>query len=170
MRIFLGLIPTLASRAWILQAYPLALPNGTRYIPPDQLHLTLLFIGDYPEKDVPQLCTRLEAILNGERAYQLTPHSLHWVHRTLWVVLEEDLRLRALADRLHEAVGLPNPKSFRPHITIARARRPIQQLSLRMPAPQPLAFAEAHLFRSILKPDGATYESLARYSLDVRLS
>lgn len=166
MRIFLGLIPTFASRAWILQAYPLALPSGARYVPPEQLHLTLLFVGAYPEKEMPQLFETLENALKGEKAYQLLPKALHWVSRTLWLELEADPRLSTLVKHLHETVGLPNPPAFQPHITIARARRPIQRSPLPMPPTQPLIFAEAHLFRSTLTPSGALYERLARYALD----
>lgn len=93
--------------------------------------------------------------------------------RTLWLgIREETGRLLALRDGLEDAarrVGFPaERRPFRPHLTLARARR-----GARAGRPDPRAAARVGqepatrvvLVRSLLEPGGARYTALAAFAL-----
>ena len=86
----------------------------------DNLHLTLAFIGDYPDP---------EAVLDAMGDVRFEPFTLRLgglgsFGDTLWAGLEASAELDALVRRLHHALAekeLPfDRKAFRPHITLIR--------------------------------------------------
>ncbi len=64
----------------------------------------------------------------------------------------------------------PETREFRPHLTLARARRGERaKLPERLSAPlvaPPFPVSEVILFQSVLHPGGARYTALERYRLD----
>ncbi len=164
----LELPPTLQQR---LAGLPKELP-GLRRLAPDQLHLTLYFIGDRaPTNDVRAALTELHAppvtlALQG---------SGRWTG-VLWAGVQQQAALSDLQQRVTHALascGLePDPRPFRPHVTLGRfpARRPPAglaawlrtQRNLRAP---PVCVSEFCLYSSELAPAGARYRILQRYPL-----
>jgi len=170
MRLFVGLVPSGDSLLRIEGMVPMLLPPDSRRVPSSNLHLTLVFIADYPEVELDYLKQLLwqEVFSEGVPAFSLTPYRLHWQGSTLWLELETDSRLEATAKRLHEIVGLPFRRPFRPHVTLARTRRKYTSVLGSYPllmGKDPLLFPEACLFQSRLRPTGAVYERLMRYPL-----
>jgi len=170
MRLFVGLVPSGESLLRIEGMIPMFLPPDSRRVPPSNLHLTLVFLVDYPEAEVDRLKQLLwqEVFEEGIPAFSLTPHRLRWQGGTLWLELEKDPRLEAAAERLHEVVGIPFRRPFRPHITLARTRKKYSSVlgSYRLfMGKDSLFFPEACLFQSHLRPTGAVYERLMRYPL-----
>ena len=169
LRDALGSIPAAAS-----------LPAGTsvRWTPPENLHLTLRFLGDTPEEQLPPLADALDAVAAGAASFELElgaagafPEARN--ARVLWVGLDDaDRRLRRLRNQVEAAVrGLGwkrEGRRFQPHLTLARLRRPT-----RLPAggwietvPRcRFAVEEVSLVRSTLKPAGAEYDVLHRAPL-----
>lgn len=103
-------------------------PHGLRWTRPEQWHLTLAFLGEVPDEDVPALSAALAAAVDD------APMSLRLAGggcfgtRVLWVGLAGDVHaLRRLAADLAAAAGATGieleEKSFRPHLTLARAGR-----------------------------------------------
>jgi len=170
MRLFVGLVPSGESLLRIEGMAPMLLPPDSHRVPSSNLHLTLVFLADYPEVELDHLKQLLwkEVFEQGVTAFSLTPHRLHWQRSTLWLELEKDPRLEAMAEKLHEIVGLPFRRPFRPHVTLARTRRPYSSVLGSYPlfmGKEPLFFPEACLFQSHLRPTGAVYERLMRYPL-----
>ncbi len=170
MRLFVGLVPSGESLLRIEGMRPLLLPPASRRVPSSNLHLTLVFIADYPEADLDHLKQLLwqEVFRQGVPAFSLTPYRLHWQGRTLWLELEKDPRLETMAEKLHEIVGLPFRRPFRPHITLARSHKKYSSILgsyQLLIGRDPLIFTEACLFQSHLQPTGAVYERLMRYPL-----
>ncbi len=96
---------------------------GTRSVAPEQLHLTLHFLGQVPSPQVAELRSALRVPF---RAFELGfSHCERWPGGVL--VVSPDAVPAALAD-LHAALGevlrrlgLPTEaRAFRPHITLAR--------------------------------------------------
>ena len=86
----------------------------------DNLHLTLAFIGEYPDAD---------AVLDAMNTLRAEPlrlklNGLGSFGDTWWAGFEENDRLDELVRRLHRALaeaGIPfDRKSFRPHMTLIR--------------------------------------------------
>ena len=96
---------------------------GARPVAPEQLHLTLHFLGNVPRQQVPELRSVLRV--------PFRPFELRFSHCELWrgglLVVSPDAVPAALAE-LHVALGealrrlglRTEARAFRPHITLAR--------------------------------------------------
>jgi 2'-5' RNA ligase len=100
---------------------------GARWTPPHQLHLTLRFIGDVPDRLLSDLMQALAAI--DQPAFWLEVHGLGLFPgrgrpRVLWAGLSASAPLRQLQHKVERAVqrvGLPaERRQFHPHITLAK--------------------------------------------------
>lgn len=139
-----------------------------RFVRPGNHHLTLAFLGEVGEAEARRAMDALDAACAGAGPVELVAEGLGTFGRgrdvTLWLGVEKNPGLAALAERLREellARGLCfDEKPFLPHVTIARrARLPQAALEgLAFPLPD-----EAHavtLYRSFLDPGGARYKPL----------
>jgi len=102
---------------------------GARWLEPDEIHLTVRFIGEVDGLVFDDVLAALESV-------RLAPFALalrgvgHFPPRgeprILWAGLERSDALRALHDRIESAVvraGVePERRKFAPHVTLARLR------------------------------------------------
>jgi RNA 2',3'-cyclic 3'-phosphodiesterase len=104
------------------------LPGGSKWVEPDNLHLTLRFAGDISKAQAAELTDRLAGI--SADAFELRLAGLGTFGgnepRSLWVGVEPSPELEALAranERAARACGLaPEPRVFKPHVTVANLR------------------------------------------------
>ena len=91
-----------------------------RYTPEENLHLTLVFIGEYPEADL---------VMDALSAFSFTPFDLTLegmgcFDDLLWAGTKESVPLTAAARRIRRALAdrdIPfDRKRFSPHITLIR--------------------------------------------------
>lgn len=172
-------LPEQVSRS--LQAQQAALPAG-RAVPPENFHVTLAFLGEYPMpviEDVhfaldgisaPAFRLRLEGIglFGGER-----PRSIHALVRPDPALAH--LRARVLDAARSAGIALPRER-FLPHVTIARLPQSIPAddiIRLRAWTAARAGYtsrdfdvAGFSLFRSRLGRSGASYEAMADYALE----
>lgn len=102
---------------------------GARWVPAEQIHLTLAFLGEVDEITLTRLIEALGRIRTPE--FQLCFSgsgcfpNLHRP-RVLWLGLKQDAHLLDLACRVREAVQacgiLQDDRPFSPHITLARLK------------------------------------------------
>ena len=163
--------------------------RGARVLDAASLHLTLVFLGSRPFAEIDALAELLERATARREPFELAlgaplllprrrPRALaveaHEPSGEL-VRLQAELAVQAGEDpaaepRSRAAGARPpggRPRSYRPHITVARPR-PGGELARELAEPTPpLAFTARHavLYRSFLDPGGARYEALARASL-----
>jgi len=150
--------------------------DGVRWVRPENLHVTLRFLGEIaPERVAPlAACVREQTAALapfGLRLGALT--SLPPNRRARVVVLElapgEPLAaLAAAVERGVVAAGCaPEPRAFRAHLTLGRVREGAAPPSLAAPAVPPAGFdvTEAVLFASELHPSGSRYTPLERIPL-----
>jgi len=106
------------------------LPNVS-FTKPQNLHLTLKFIGEVEEKKVPALCDALNAVAR-DGSFPLRYVGLDFLPergpiRIIAAAVDGTEKLLALQNRIEEACATQNiPKEnrrFRAHITLARDRR-----------------------------------------------
>ena len=154
--------------------------GGARWTRPEQLHITLRFLGDTAEDRLDDLRTRLrevraprfELALRGTGVFP--PPSACKPARVLWLGLEPPEPVRALKDAVDGALG-PDPETarrgFSPHLTLARfPTRPRYDLD-RFLAEHAgfdgghFAVSSFHLYRSTLRPQGALHEIVESYQL-----
>ncbi len=149
-------------------------PRATR---PHQLHLTLKFLGDlapgpvaYLESAVANAAAgaAVDARLTGLAGFP-APHKA----RVLVAELDDSggglAALAAEVERAAVSVGVPaETRAFRPHITVARLRRPANAsywLGAAVPSCPACQFDRIVLYRSILKPSGPEYVVLTEAKL-----
>jgi 2'-5' RNA ligase len=149
-----------------------------RWTNPAQLHLTLRFLGDVTEEEVPALQTNLErvavpAFTLGLRGVGVFPRKRRPA-RVLWTGVAPAEPVAALKAAIDAVLG-PDPEAdergFSPHLTLARFRED-PRAALDGYLAQHAGFASAswmadrfYLYRSTLGSDGARHEILQRYPL-----
>jgi len=162
-----------AAAAWRIQ--PPA--DALRWAEPDAWHLTLAFLGSVDADTVPSAAAAIEGVTDAHRPTDVATGRLGAFHRpgsarVLWYgVADPDGMLAALAGDLAAAIGLTAPDPYRPHVTLARARRRpidlrgwIEAASASAPDGR-LAVDRIALMRSHLGEGPARYETLASFAL-----
>ena len=177
MRLFVALALPHATRQRLTDVAS-SLP-GASWVPPENLHITLRFIGETPRHLAQEIDLALAA-LRGRR-FTLTLAGVNTVERAgrvsaLWACVERNPALdglRAKIERALQSAGLePERRRFVPHVTLAR---------LDQVAPLPLVkWVQAHnlfragpievthftLFSSLLGREQAVYTSEVEYALE----
>jgi 2'-5' RNA ligase len=154
-----------------------------RWVTPENIHLTLQFLGAVPEERV----AAVEAALRDAAAAAGRPLSLS-LHgaggfpnarrpRVVWAGLQGDVAplaalVAALGARLEKLGFPPEARPFSPHLTLGRARdgRGAPGLGGALAAAAaveatPWRVAELVLFESHLSPKGPRYEVVVRVAL-----
>lgn len=160
-------------------------PHGYRWERTQNLHLTLKFLGDVPAHQAPAVsdaCLRVAAQRSPGHLLAEKLDAFPNPKRPRVVVLtmtEADDVLSRIARDLEaemEKLGFPREaRAFRPHITIARARRDARPEDLtphlarvELPPIGAIPVDEITLFESELSPRGATYTAMGAYPLEGR--
>jgi len=106
------------------------LSKSVTWVPPDNLHITLHFLGDQTEQQLADVMAALQEAAEGESGFNLGLRGLgafpRLEHpRTIWVGISEGApQLRHLQARVAEALarrGAPiEPGAWQAHVTIGR--------------------------------------------------
>lgn len=154
------------------------LPGG-RWVPRDQLHLTLAFLGNQEENLIERLKGTLSTICEDEfRIVFSTTGAFPNVRRprVIWVGVQPERRLERLAERVRDVVAsccvLLEDRPFTPHITLARFKGPTAGSAIsewvRDVSPEvnhAMDVSEFILYESRLTSGGAVHTPLARFPL-----
>ena len=182
MRAFVG-VPVDKAVAARIYAVRTAFGGGAvRWIPAENLHLTLKFLGDVEEAQVASIRSVLREALAGAAGFPVTARGLGVFPdarrpRVLWVGLaaRELVRIAGRVERALEPLGVERAAArFRPHATIGRWRRPEttgvdlreELASWRDREFGTFRIDEVTLYRSVLRPAGAVYTALEVFPLD----
>lgn len=174
-RLFVAIRPPEAIRDLLIDAMDDA--PTLRWVPDDNLHLTLRFIGEVERPLAEDLARALEGI--RAPAFSLRINSVGRFDQrgggAVWAGVDPKEPVAALAakvDRVCFAAGLePDRRAFHPHITVARFRNSAEadaEEFVRRNAgltSAPFSVDSFQLFESRLSRHGAHYEAVASYSL-----
>ncbi len=159
---------------------PLRSLDGFRWTPVGNLHLTLAFLGWAEPDTVEPIRERLPAAASAVEPFEAFLAGAGRVPergkaRVLWVGFEDPTgslaELSTAVGRSLEGLFQPDDRPFRPHVTVARARRPVAvQLPATVVAPRAFPVEQITLFRSFLGGEHARYEALARWPLGAQPS
>jgi len=156
--------------------------DDVRWVPPENVHLTLQFLGAVPEERVPGVEAALREAAAGARPLSLAVRGAGGFPnarrpRVLWAGLEGDLAplaalVGAIGARLAKLGFPPEERPFSPHLTLGRSREGHGAPGLAgalagvaEEAAAPWRAAEVVLFESHLSPRGPRYEAIARAPL-----
>ena len=165
MRLFAAIEPSSAFREALsdLQDRLRGAGVGGRYLDPACLHLTLAFIGEWPE-DVTEVLPPVEAPF----PITLSHIGLFRQARVLWAGVEMSEGLFHLAARVRQKLrdaGIPfDPQAFNPHITLIRKPvLPDEDLLWQMkPLPVSMTVREVCLYQSERRAEGMAYTVIGR--------
>jgi RNA 2',3'-cyclic 3'-phosphodiesterase len=144
---------------------------------PEALHVTLVFLGYQPEKQVDAIAGAAFGALEGHGPARLTPADVKPLPprrpRLFALDLEdEDGRASAVQAAAQQALVAgrwyrPEKRPFWPHMTLARVKRDrrAQPLPVLKPPPGPFDASDVVLYQSTLRPQGAEYTPLSRFRL-----
>lgn len=174
MRAFVALdLPFVFRQSLSAMSKELASMLHGRFVPAENYHVTLAFLGDVPQRDVSAAARALDAACAGAGAIELVPSALGTFGRpidaTLWMGLERTPRLLELADdvrrELDDAGIAYDGKEFAPHVTLARRARILQDALPRVELDASEPAVQVSLFESVLGEGGATYRPVHRVDL-----
>jgi len=152
-----------------------------RFVPPENVHVTLKFLGDIDPEIMPELITKIETSIRSLRKFDyicagtgVFPNVRR--PRVLWLgITQGSEMLTNLSKTLDESLkAMPiesEEREFKAHITLGRIkefRKPVPELDqfLAYPfKPTHNPVDEVILFKSTLTPSGAIYTPLHNFTL-----
>jgi 2'-5' RNA ligase len=156
---------------------------NVKWVRPENVHVTLKFLGNITPEDVESLCRTLPDALRGQDSFDVilagtgTFPPGRKAPRVVWIGMQEGRdRLVEVAGRVEAAtlsLGFEKEeRPFRPHLTIGRVRRGsgrLRELADRVAGlefnPLKLGVDRVNLMRSRLSPQGPTYTVLGSFAL-----
>ncbi|SRR5690554_812110 len=182
MRLFIALEPPKSLHEDLCRAlsyFQSIKHKGINWVRPENLHLTVNFIGEVAEHRVRELsrviakqASRYAPPVLTAEGYELFPHLSP---RLIWLKLSgnsKDLQVlnRQLLGSLRELKIDADPKKLKLHVTLGRLKEAqnsdFERSVLSYEAPQkPHRWETLSLYRSILSPDGPRYDIIEQYNL-----
>ena len=150
------------------------------WVNPETWHMTWLFMGDVPMDAVEKLHTKMKKAIDGYGVVCLQmSETAIWPHARsprflVWLGEKENTALTQLSQTIRKAFPqYADKKSFKPHVTMARFRKPLAETSpqILLPGVAPSTvvswqITEICLYQSTLSPQGALHKELYRVSLN----
>jgi 2'-5' RNA ligase len=154
-----------------------------RWVRPQFIHLTVVFMGDIESEQIPSMGESLGAVCSRHSPFTIFLKPMGCFPnirnpRVIWLGIDGDLeRMSRFRDDLLHALSSfgikEEERAFRPHLTLGRFKKPgkrqteLEQLlatykELSSPA---RTLSELVLFRSDLKPGGAVYTKMVSWPL-----
>ena len=152
------------------------------WVRPLNIHLTLKFIGDTPNEDIPKIIETVEEMLKNHKSFTMDFNRTgifgsRYAPRVLWMGMNETpqelYNLEEDTLTAFDKLGyLRDRQNFVPHITLGRIKELCEKQyfqkivsSIEQKSYIKQEVNEIILFQSILRPEGATYKELKKFQL-----
>ncbi len=185
MRVFVAINLKEAERARLADASRPLREAGypVRWVPAENVHLTLKFLGELSEERMDEVCGAVDRAVDAVGSFEMavggfgafpTPRR----PSVIWTGIELNPVLGALQERVETelgSIGFPREdRRFKPHLTIGRAKKKARPPEFRglEAALAELRFADTFqvssvdVMKSQLLPTGAVYEVVHRAGLE----
>ncbi len=155
--------------------------RGIRWVPPENIHLTLKFLGEVEDDRVPEIGRRLSEISSGHSPISLRVRGAGAFPslrspQVIWVGSEVSPGLESLYREIEEAMAAlgfeRERRDFNPHLTLGRVkdRRALDPVmkELQLMKDQDwgaVEVTEVVLMKSVLTPKGAEYSRVSVFPL-----
>lgn len=145
------------------------------WVKPENLHLTLKFLGDVEQTLLPRLTEQIDDLTRRQSVFLTDPDGFGFFPspaspRILFAALKEPTPFNSLVQHLDHRLlplGFAPETSFHPHITLARIRssknlKNLRQMITDTVSPPRFAVTSIVLYSSTLHPDGVHYDAVHR--------
>jgi 2'-5' RNA ligase len=179
MRVFIAVNPTMEERKRLSVASSGLRDAGfpIRWVPAENVHLTLKFLGEVKEARVNELGSALGDAVDGVGAFEMVVHGFGAFPsprrpNVVWVGIELNPSLETLQARVESALEKlgyrREERSFHPHLTLGRARKKVSasdfsgldHLIERLDYDDRFRVSSVEVMCSRLMPSGAIYDVL----------
>ena len=164
------------------------------WVKPTNIHLTLKFIGETPPQDEPKMIEAVSKVLENQKSFTIDFNrtgifGARYAPRVLWLGMQQTpdelLKLEEAVLTAFDGIGylrdrqnfdgigyLRDRQNFVPHLTLGRIKdlcekqyfqKVVQAIEQKSYIHQEVN--EIILFQSILRPEGAVYKVVKRWSL-----
>lgn len=179
-RSFIALEVPTPPRECLVQKLRWLRPNpGVNWVKEENLHLTLLFLGDVDSARIPDLAAILKEATESSGPFQLALNGLNIFPnkfpRMIWAGLSDEgdklsVWHKRLLGEVRRAGFEPDPKPLKLHITLGRIKASLPATLERDILQSEVekgfyAYSRVTLYRSVLKPEGPSYNILEQYIL-----
>jgi 2'-5' RNA ligase len=177
VRLFVAVFPPQEVREEALKiARLLPSKDRIRWSKPENVHLTLKFLGDVEDEKLDELCTVLENLCAGHPPFNAYLASLGAFPsarraRILWAGISKGSKqLRSLAANVDAALSPlgfeRETRSYEPHLTLGRVRgRPTSLDISKEASGRPFEVSRIELVESMLAGKGPTYRTVEDFVL-----
>jgi 2'-5' RNA ligase len=152
-----------------------------KWVNSDHFHITLFFLGDTDEENIPQIKSRLNDIAQEFHSFKISLSGLGVFKninkpRVLWAGIQQYETMEKIKNRIDEEMNIlgfpPEERKFRPHLTLARLKwiEDRDNLKKLLEIHQTEDYQQAEIgeiiyYESILKQSGPVYKPLEKYTL-----
>jgi RNA 2',3'-cyclic 3'-phosphodiesterase len=162
------------------------LPNQSlKWVGAENLHLTVKFIGEFPEEKLSNVTNIIDEVLAHQPAFSISIEGLGMFPnsdnpRVIWLGIRGGDPLISIHQQLNQSlaqIGVkPDQRPLSPHLTIARVRQGVNRSTLsqigislsefRVDPLDSILIDHMSLFQSILKPTDPHYKILYSQQLN----
>lgn len=169
--------PTRAALDAALEPVRASAPAGVRWTPPGNWHITLQFLGSVAQERTPSIAAACARALDGRPGFEWSVGRLGAFPdprraRVIWVGVDRGQAqigdLAGVVMAATSALGFDTePRSFTPHITLGRSRRPADLDSFDVIRDSSISTraTSVRLMRSELSSEAARHEVVQEFAL-----
>lgn len=173
LRLFFGVFLPPELRDALAHAQSFLRGDYWKRVHPDQLHVTLAYLGERPQSELEALERAGDGVARTVPAFPARLRGTGFFPNEgsprVWFVKAEGEGFEPLAAGLRDSLELEEAEPFKAHVTLARKKGPAPR-----PGPvvvdRPWEVGSFALVRSVLRPAGPTYELVERFPLPPPLS
>ena len=153
-----------------------------RWTLPDNLHITLLFLGNTSEQELQEIQSKVKDIVAKHKQFSLSLEQIVYgpteaKPRMLWAIGETTESLRNLKEDIAKALDQQQEHSFSLHITLARLREwefqrvdPEERPHIKEDISVTIPISSVDIMESKLNRSGATYSTFRSFPLFQKLN
>jgi RNA 2',3'-cyclic 3'-phosphodiesterase len=154
--------------------------ESIRWIPKQNIHITLYFLGDVKEDFIPNLVQNLEQLYSKTKNFNLSFEKITFAPPNkqasmIWAQFHKNSNYESLLKQTEDVIKKSlnrttqyNSKELIPHITLARFKIPINTKIFHLKQPQipELQIDSCKLMESELNSNGSIYTTIAKFSFN----
>ena len=160
-----------------IEQYREITPVGIKWVPKENLHITLQFIGDTKKEDLPEITEFLGCSFSKISNMKLTQPKLEIIPgrnpRVIWISFSTESKQifgfsKSFKKKLVEMGYQLDSKPLRFHTTLGRIKKRLPEILIKKILTTEIKFEsflveEATLYQSFLRPQGPIYEDIVNY-------